>query len=238
MTDEAKLAFNLRENSRNYSDPEKAAILRKLLRVEIAENKIIEQYMPILGLERSKKLLRDLLKTGQLRDSFQRLLHELNIPIRVYAPLFRWDHDSQKEAERIFAALRPGVNKLRELVDLLDETSHRDGTRPGNILNREELRTTWQHAEPQYDKVHKILYHWRFPTLASLKKSVWRAMDQLDLHPNTKIRTMENFENGEMKIELAFKTGTELTTQVEQLSKASQSQSMANLLQVFKNLKP
>ena len=86
----------------------------------------------------------------------------------------------------------------------------------------------------KYDNIFEILYRWRFPTLQGLKKKVWLALDKLDLDPKTKVRTSENFENGEIKVELAFKTRDELTIQLEQLFKASHSQAMQDLIRVFK----
>ena len=95
MTKEEKLAFNLNENIRKYSDIEKAKILHKLKHAGSSDNKIIEKYMPVLGLEHSKKLLHDFLEVGKFNDNFQNLLHDLKTPLRVLTPMFRWNIDSQ-----------------------------------------------------------------------------------------------------------------------------------------------
>ena len=63
--EEAMLMLNLSENQflHQYSDIEKGLILSKLCTVKIPGVRIIEKYMPMLGLEKSKKLLDDYLST-------------------------------------------------------------------------------------------------------------------------------------------------------------------------------
>jgi len=235
--DEARLAFNLTENRahRQYSDIETAAILSRLHRAGSGEARIIEQYMPILGLERSKKLLDDFLNTGKFADSLQQLLHDAGIPLRVYAPMFRWDDASRERAATVFAALRPGVNKWRELLLLIDETAGRDGVSPAALLDREDIRAALQSDEAPYDAVREVLRHHRFPTLSQMQKKVWLAMDQLKLDERTRLCVPENFEHETIKIELAFKTEKELAAQVERLTKAAGSQAMRDLIRLFKN---
>ena len=55
MSDKSMLTLNLSENQvhRHYSDIEKGLILSKLSEVKVSESRIIEKYMPMLGLGRS-----------------------------------------------------------------------------------------------------------------------------------------------------------------------------------------
>ncbi|MFQ5674229.1 MAG: ParB/RepB/Spo0J family partition protein [Nitrospinales bacterium] len=237
LDDAARLAFNLTENRahRQYSDIETAAILSRLRRAGSEDGRIIEQYMPILGLERSKKLLDDFLSTAAFDDGLQQLLHDANIPLRVYAPMFRWDDAGRAKAAAALGALRPGVNKWRELVQLLDETARRDGVSPADLLDREEVRIALQNTEAACDAVRGVLRRYRFPTLSRLQKEVWLAMDQLKLSEGVRLRVPETFEHETIRIELAFKSEDELAAQMERLSTAARSQAMRDLIQLFKN---
>lgn len=239
MTDEDMLAINLIENSaqRQYSDVEKGAILRKLSRAGASEDRIIDKYMPIAGLERSKKLCQDFQAAESWGRGLKKLLHDLNVPLRVYSTLLRWDDASRDRAESFFSALRPGVNKWRELLELIDEISRRDEERPGNILERKEIQAALQNDTPtRYDKIHRVLFQWRFPVLYDLRKDVRSALDKLKLGRGIKVNAPENFENGDIRIELKFKTPEELSALADELSNASRSDPMKDLIRVFKNL--
>ena len=75
--DETMLMLNLSENQlhHHYSDIEKGLILFKLSEARVPEKRIMEKYMPMLGLEKSKKLLDDYLKANQLVLGLKTLLH-------------------------------------------------------------------------------------------------------------------------------------------------------------------
>ena len=119
MSDESVLMLNLSENQvhRRYSDIEKGLILCKLLEIKVPENRITEKYMPMLSLERSKKLLDDYPNVSQLTPGLRTLLHEMNVPLRTFSVFFSWDSESTKAAENFFSVLRPGVNKWRDLLE-------------------------------------------------------------------------------------------------------------------------
>ena len=92
-SDETMLMLNLSENQlhHHYSDIEKGLILFKLSEARVPEIRTIEKYMPMLGLEKSKKLLDDHLKANQLVLGLKTLLHEMNVPVRIFSVLFYWN---------------------------------------------------------------------------------------------------------------------------------------------------
>ena len=105
--EEVMLMLNLSENQflHQYSAIEKGLILSKLCTVKIPEIRIIEKYMPMLGLEKSKKLLGDYLSANQLTTGLKTLLHEMNVPLRTFSVFFNWSNESILSAESFFSAL-------------------------------------------------------------------------------------------------------------------------------------
>ena len=83
----------------------------------------------------------------------------------------------------------------------------------------------------------KALRLWRYPVLTDLQKQVYRAIDQLKLDGRIKLRTPENFESDQFKIELNFSSREELTAQVEQLFRATDSEAIDELIRIFKELR-
>ncbi len=237
------LKRNLLENRahRTYSDIEKGLIVNTLAEAGIPESEIIKDYLPLLDLERSKKLLMDLKRCGEFSESMNALLHELNLPLRVVSTLFRWDEASRNASEALLAALRPGVNKCRDLLELIDETAVRDHLAPHELLSRKEIQEALNRsglpANEKFDAIHKQLRLWRYPVLTDLQKQVYRAIDQLKLEGRIKLRTPENFEKGQFKIELNFSSREELLAQVEQLFRVTDSQAIDELVRIFNDLK-
>ncbi len=233
------LETNLIENSahRQYSDVEKGLILIKLHQAGVSEDKMVNRFMPLLGLERSKKLYTDFFQVGALTPGLRMLLHEMNVPLRVFSVCFGWDAQSLGAVETLFGMLRPGVNKWRELLELVDETARRENVKVGELLSRPEIQTILEEeispGHEKYDRVFQTVYQWRYPTLSDLKRRVLLGLDRLKLDDKIKVRTSENFENGEIKIEFKFTTQEELKRYVEQLSRASGSEQMAELIKVF-----
>lgn len=239
----AMLKRNLLENlaQRTYSDIEKGGIVHKLAEAGVPETEIIKDYLPLLDLERSKKLFADLIQCATFSESLDALLHGLNLPLRVFSILFRWNEEGRAAAETLLNALRPGVNKCRELLELTDETAVKENTSPHAILNRAEIQTPLNDANlpvnEKYEAIHKALRLWRYPVLTDLQKQVYRAIDQLKLDSKIKLRTPENFESDQFKIELNFSSRDELTKQVEQLFRATDSEALDELIRIFRNLK-
>ena len=239
--EEAMLMLNLSENQflHQYSDIEKGLILSKLYTVKIPEIRIIEKYMPMLGLEKSKKLLDDYLSTNQLTTGLKTLLHEMNVPVRIFSVLFNWNTESAIAAERFFSVLRPGVNKWRDLLEWIEEISTRDEITPLDLFELPELQSVLNQNDlapnVRYDRIRQILHSRRYPILSDLRVRLARSLDALKLDDKTKVHVQESFESDEIRIEMKFRTRDEFVNQLEKLVRASDSEALDELIRIFKN---
>lgn len=240
---QTRLALNLTENRshRSYSDIEKGRIIHKLVSAGVSEEIIIRKYMPILGLERSKKLYQEFFRIQDLETGLQNLLHELNVPFRIFSPLLHWSSHCRNAALTLFSKVRPGINKWRELLELTDEIARIKNILPGDIFRWGEIQSILaQHdlqAHEKYDQIVQTLTPWRYPVLNALRKKIAHEVDQLSLGPRTKIRIQESFESEEIKIEIKARDQKSLAQEVEQLENATRSDAMGELLRILKRLK-
>jgi hypothetical protein len=239
--EEAMLILNLSENQflHQYSDIEKGLILSKLYTVKILEIRIIEKYMPMLGLEKSKKLLDDHLKANQLLLGLKTLLHEMNVPLRTFSVFFNWNTKSAMAAERFFSALRPGANKWRDLLEWVEEISTRDEITPLDLFELPELQSVLNQNDlapnVRYDRIRQILHSRRYPILSDLRVRLARSLDALKLDDKTKVHVQNSFESDEIRIEMKFRTRDEFVKQLEKLVRASDSEALDELIRIFKN---
>ena len=235
------LMLNLSENQlhHHYSDIEKGRILFKLSEAKVPEIRIIEKYMPMLGLEKSKKLLDDHLKANQLVLGLKTLLHEMNVPLRIFSVFFNWNAKSAMAAERFFSVLRPGVNKWRDFLEWVDEISTRDQIAPLNVFELPELQSVLNRNDlapnVRYDRIRQILHSRRYPILSDLRVRLARSLDALKLDDKTKVHVQDSFESDEIRIEMKFRTREEFVGQVEKLVRASDSEALDGLISIFKD---
>ena len=240
-SDETMLMLNLSENQlhHHYSDIEKGLILFKLLEARVPEIRTIEKYMPMLGLEKSKKLLDDHLKANQLILGLKTLLHEMNVPLKTFSVFFSWSAESAEAAERFFSTLRPGINKWRDLLEWIDEISTRDETTPSDLFELPELQSTLNQTDlapnVRYDRIRQIFYSRRYPILSDLRIRLARSLDALKLDDKTKVHVQDSFESDEIRIEMKFRTREEFVSQVEKLVRASDSEALDELIGIFKD---
>ena len=240
LDDASRLVINLNENfgQRHYSDIEKGGILNKLTQAGVSDETIINEYMPLLELERSKKLFLDLSGVEKLSSTLKKLLHRAGVPVKTFNTFYKWD--SLTEAENLFSILKPGVNKWRDLLDLIDEVAARENTTQGDIISRDDIQkilTSSDVPAPQrYDQIHKTLHNLRYPVLSDMRKQVARTLDEMELDDKTRLRFQDTFESNELKLELKFQSEKELSQQVEKIFKALQSGSVEKLIRIFQNI--
>jgi hypothetical protein len=240
LDDASRLVINLNENfgQRHYSDIEKGGILNKLTKAGVSDEIIIEEYMPLLELERSKKLFLDLSGVEKLSPKLKKLLHRAGVPVKIFNTFYKWD--GLTEAENLFSILKPGVNKWRDLLDLIDEVAARENTTQGDTISRDDIQkilTSSDLPAPQrYDPIHKTLHNLRYPVLSDMRKQVARSLDEMELDDKTRLRFQDTFESNELKLELKFQSEKELSQQVEKIFKALQSGSVEKLISIFKSI--
>ena len=230
------LKINILDNidHRNYSDIEKGIGLNKISKTGLPDSEIIQEFLPLINIQPSKKLMDEFLKSNQFSKSLQLLLHEYNIPLRVFSTLFNWDDSDRKTLAKLIQPLHLGINKWREVLELVDETSRRENITPAAVLNDPNVNSIMTNSEipihKKYDSIFHILKLRRFPTISEMQKKFYIALDKLNIDPRTKVRAAKYFENDEIKIELRFSRQQDLLAQVEKLSNTAGSEAMGDLI--------
>jgi len=238
-----KLLLQLRDNRghRVFSDIETGRALLRLTTAGLGERALIGTALPLLGHEPAKKRLDDFLGARDFSSALQNTLHALNVPLRVYSILYRWDDADRAAGQHMLQTLKPGVNKCRDLLELIDETASRDALAPADLLGRvpigEALRNEGASAGDRYQAVHRILFQWRYPNLARLRSDVRRALEQMKLDPCIRLRVPENFESDELKVEFPFQSREEFARRVEQLFRLTDATALDDLLNIFREMK-
>ncbi len=236
-----KLLLQLQDNHvhRNLSDIETGRALIRLSATDLDENKMIENVLPLLDQQTSKKRLHDFLKAREFSKYLQQTLHNLMVPLRTYAMLYPWSDNDLTAMQHLLTIMQPGANKCRDLFELIGETADRDGTTPASVISnpviQDLLKDESLNAGDRYQTLHQHLFQKRYPTLSDLRIEVRRALNKMDLGDKVKIRVPEHFESGELKVEFTFKTHAEFIEKAECLFRASDSEALTDLLKIVQS---
>ncbi len=236
-----KILLQLQDNRahRTFSDIETGRALIRLSATGMDEGEIIGVVLPLLGQSASKKRLHDFCNARDFSKDLQQLLHELDLPLRTYALLFPWNDADRRAVHSLLMRLRPGANKCRDLLELIEETAHRDGTPAAGLIADPAVQHTLDDASlnpgDRYQAVHRFFFQKRFPTLSALRTEVRLAMGRMGLDGKVRLRVPEHFESGELKAEFTFHTREEFTEKVERLFAASDSEALDALLKIVQS---
>jgi hypothetical protein len=109
----------------------------------------------------------------------------------------------------LLLALRPGENRVKEIISFLREISLRDGVPVSSILTREdigELLADTQTPRPQrMEQLRRIIKQMRFPLLTAIEERFAAYRQSLALPPQISFRPPAFFEGEEFRMELRFK---------------------------------
>ncbi len=241
LTPEEKLLLQLQDNRvhRSLSDIETGRVLIRLSATDLAESEVIEQVLPLLDQQPSKKRLHDFLKAREFSKNLQITLHNLGIPLRTYSMLYPFSDADLDAIQNLLTVLQPGANKCRDLFELIGEIADRDAVTPASLINEPVIQNALADKSlnpgDRYQVIHQDLFQKRYPTLSELRIEVRRALGQMKLDGKVRIRVPEHFESGELKVEFSFNTHAEFIEKAECLFRASDSEALSDLLKIVQS---
>lgn len=237
MDDLSALKLNLAENvsSRQLNIVEKGEALRKLsLSFGVPRREIINDYMPRLELEPSPKVLDDLLAIVELERDMKLYIVERGIAPGVAARLASFRGDDRRKLFDLVQNLRLGTGMMRDVLELLEEVSLRDGQPVGQILGDSALRdiisshdlTSSQKAARLKLMLRKI----RYPRLSLLDERFVAIRKKLAFRPGLSLEAPPFFEGDWLKAEFRFSRAEELEAFARELLEASRKTEISELL--------
>ena len=202
---------------------EQAVILEKLLRY-FPEDRVLADYMPLLGLPSKKEVLTRCLRVAAAGPWFWPAVFEG----RLFPETLDWIEKDFSTLRELLAALvvhlHWGFQKQREFLAGLKELAFRQGVKPERIITSPPL-TDWLKRgdlSPQQkgEAIRKFLHQALFPVSTETEKTFNDKRARMKLDPRTRLTPPPFFEGGTYRLEVRFSEESELRKSLDRVQRA------------------
>jgi ParB family chromosome partitioning protein len=200
---------------------EKALSLEKLLSCGVSEHEIIDYYLPLLGLQPHKGILQQVTGLLQLERGLQEYLVVEGLSLSAASQFLCLDQEGQLTIMSLLEALRPGENRVKEIISFLLEVARRDGTTISAVLTAKEITHILSDQETsrprRLEQLRRALKRLRFSRLCEIENKFAAYRRSLSLPPQINFAPPPFFEGKDFKMELRFKDFKEFRDLVSRL---------------------
>ncbi len=188
---------------------EKAHALKKLVAFGVSEREVIDRFLPLVALQPNVRILRQTTALLSLEMKVLEYLVKEDLSLSAAVCFLDLDQEGQESILPLLEALRPGENRIKEIIAFLREISLRDGVPISSLLARDdiiEILGDSQNPRPQrLEQLRRIIKQMRFPLLTAMEQRFAAYKQSLSLPPQISFYHPAFFEGEEFKMELRFK---------------------------------
>lgn len=227
-TSENFIFLNLKINQahRELNHIEKANFLNLLVKTGIPQQTIIKKFMPELNLEKSRKIYEDILSLLSLDLHTRMRIIEWRIPLKTSVALAKYAKIDRNSIMKIADTLLPGVNRLKEIIMLLNEIALFQKKTIQDIVSLyliDIIEDSKSDRKNRTEKIRLKLKELRYPKLAKQKNKWDRFLKDLHLPPEVKISPPPFFEGNKIKIEISSSSKDKISHSLHKLNETLKS---------------
>lgn len=230
------LAIAVHDNafSRSFSPGEQVFYIDRL-KNHWDEARIVQRFLPLLGLPPSTKILHRLLAAGFLEEAWQELLDSGRLALTAVARLATWPLAARRAALPFFHVLPFSQSKQEEFLKWLELLVRREGVALTDILLRPELIDCLGdpalNPQEKAQHVHRQLKAWTFPRLSAAQQAFEQGLAGLGLtqHPRLRLAPPPVFEGPDFHLEIKFRDVDELRSLLDALTRLARQEDFSAL---------
>jgi len=223
--------------TRGFGILEQALLASRLLEHWNRE-KVIEKFLPCLGLAPSGTILERLQALASLEEPLRQLSARGRLALSAAALLAAWDLADRDAAAPFLEKLPLSQSKQEEFLEGLDLLARREGVRPAGILSREEFQLILQEdrGAPQVRAaaLRQLLQNLVSPRFSAALESFQAGLQRLGLrhHPRFRLQPPPALEGPDFHLEIKFRDARELHKILADLIRLAQEEEFAALTRI------
>ncbi len=203
----------------------KAHLIQMLVEKGHPREKLLTNYLPILGIQPSSYVLEGLKRVNQLSSDWKDYIIDRDLNLKTILGLVEFPNTLLELVFPLIKNLQVGGYKLIKIISLINEISIREQSKPESIINDEELRRLIENkniSRPEkISRIIKKLYQRRMPIISEKANTLENRLKELNLSSCLKVIPPENFETSEWEIRLKFRDNKILKELIQDLQKIS-----------------
>ena len=239
MEDIQLFSLSLHENltARGFNIVEKAMALDKLIRwFRVDPTVAVRTYLPLFSLESHEKILNTYLSLARMEDELKKYVLREEVSRSNIRKLSALTPEDREALLSFLPSLKLGENRLREVLNLLDEISRREGLGVKEILRKEDLQKIVSQTDltpsQRTERVKKVLMNLRYPRMHRREEEFEKKRKALNLPPGLSLNHSLFFEGKGLKMEFQFETIEEYQGILSSLSHLVDKKEFQEMLQI------
>jgi ParB family chromosome partitioning protein len=209
-------------------------VIDKLIhQLGVSKETIARDYMSLLGLQPSLRILKVVSQLVQLRDEIKRYIVEQEVSLENASQLLEFSPEDQAVIGTLALKLKLGENKLKEVLTFLREVSLRDELTVREMVRGEIEAIVSDAGLSKVQKTHRVrrrLRVMRYPQLTELEKEFQEKRRGLGLSPGISLNSPPYFEGDTFRLEFGFKDVGEFKAIVSKLLEASERRELGEMI--------
>ena len=199
--------------TRVLNSVEKSLVLAKML-VSLPQPQVIDEFMPLLDLEPSIKLLSRYLELLRMEKDLLDALADGRLHERTASALAPLNPTDRRALFTLFGEFSFSVSVQQELIELAVEIGHREGMAPAEVLQADAIaalrREQRRPARHRAEEIRRYLQGRRTPRLTARRERFLRETQKLGLPSGVRLIPPPYFEGPQWRLECIFRRGQDL----------------------------
>ena len=213
---------------------ETSRCIHKLLRNEL-NGQQLTKISSLLGLPENPSVIRKLSNLCLLPVAIQKSILTGTISLSMANELESLDSESAVALASLFAKLKMGLNKQREIAMLVKEIAKRERISPQVVLEKASVLGITEDRNLDKSqasrKIRHFLRKWRFPELHSAQQHYEKHVKNLKLGRSINLIPPKDFEGNTYTLTMSFTNLSELQTLRNNLEQLTQNPSIKAILE-------
>ena len=202
----------------------------------IADDILVKTYLPMLGLEPNKRVLRQYLSIMDLHHELRILHNDGILSLASIERMALMPREIQDDLCRIFKNARLSSSLQRKFFDLVEDLAAMAGVELKEILNRPELRVALEtKGLSQFqkgEKIFELLYKWRNPRLSQVEEKFSANKKRLGLPGSVRLSHDPFFESRQLTVEFTVSTAQQFREVADELQRTAKQPALDELMRM------